>query len=478
MKLLNILISTPVGRTEAGNFIDYFPSRWSGSSGAYKTGTFYPYNLAYLSAYLKKETQHNIKMIDPNYYGIDFDEYIDIINQHTPDIFIVEIDAIVENRMLKIIASLRKLHPSLIIIACGPSPTANPEMFINAGTSFVVIGEFEGAILSLISSDFNSSTLGIYPNKRARLINLDSLPFPEDSDIKRRNYCRHYGSEYNEVEIYSTRGCPHMCNFCVIANVYAAKPSFRIRNTQSIIEEIKYLQNTIPHLEGIFFNEDSHTSNKKFIIKLCNEIIKADIKPLKINCMTNYDTLDRELLVLMKKAGYYKIRIGIESLDSSVSQYITTTKIKSNHDRLFEVLDIANELGIKVYVTLSVGAINSTYEKDITSLQQVEQLYENNLLQEFSVSMNTPMPGTPFYDLAMEKNWFTEKNSFDGAYLSTISYPNYTAEEIEATFAVAQQLREKINNKNKQKNISYSMYDKQWCAPVYAVTHRKIGDTI
>lgn len=478
MQMLNILISTPVGRTEDGNFIDYFPSRWSGSSGQYKTGTFYPYNLAYLSSYLKSKTPHHIKMIDPNYHGVDLDEYIDIINKHNPDIFIVEIDAIVEVRMQTIINKLKEQHPEMIIIACGPSPTAHPEAFIKAGANFIVMGEFEEAIYNLINSNFSADTLGIYPNKRARLINLNQLPLPEDNDIKRRDYCRHYGSEYKEVEVYTTRGCPHMCNFCVIANVYAAKPSFRIRETQSIIAELKYLQKNIPDLEGVFFNEDSHTSNKRFIMKLCQEIIDSDLKPLKINCMTNYDTLDKELLTIMKKAGYYKIRIGIESLDSSVSQFITKNRIKSNHDTLFEVLEIAKKLGIKVYVTLSVGALNSTYEKDVTSLQQVEKLYDNNLIQEFSVSMNTPMPGTPFYEEAVKNNWFTDKNSYDGAYSATINYPNYSAQEIEKAFSLAINLREKINQQNKDRKITYSMYDQEWCAPVYAVTHRKIGDII
>jgi len=73
MKKYNVSIATPVGRTEDGDYVDYFPSRWSGSSGKFKVTTFYPYNLAYLSSYAKLKTDHKIKMIDFNYYAIDME---------------------------------------------------------------------------------------------------------------------------------------------------------------------------------------------------------------------------------------------------------------------------------------------------------------------------------------------------------------------------------------------------------------------
>lgn len=478
MEKLNILIATPVGRTDKGEYIDYFPSRWSGSSGSYKVTTFFPYNLAYLSSYLKMKTNHNIKMIDPNYYGVDSIEYIDIIKKYNPDIFIVEIDAIIEEKMLSILKELKKYNSELKIITCGPSPTADPEKFLVV-CDFVALGEFEASITNLILNDFSNNTLGIHPNRREDLINLDLLPFPENNDIKRRDYCRHYGSEYNEIEIYSTRGCPHMCNFCVIANVYAAKPSFRVRNVYSVIEEIKYLKSIIPDLEGFFFNEDSHTSNRNFIVNLLNEIIKNNLNNLKYNCMTNYDTLDYELLKLMKKAGYYKIRIGIETLNESVSKFITKTKIKSSHSKLFEILDYCKELDIKIYATMSIGVRNSSLEKDLLSLEQLKSLYEEGYIQEFSVSINTPMPGTPFYQESIKENWLVKNKLFDGSRSTTIEYPNYSASDIEFVYKKATELRMYINKNNiENRNINYSMYNKQWCKPVYDITKRKIGKKI
>ena len=476
--MLNILVMTPVGRTEDNQYIDYFPSRWSGGTGQYKSTTFYPFNLAYLSSYLKMRTNHNIKMIDANYFGIDSQEYLDIVVSFEPDVYIVEIDAIIYKKQLEIIKKIKKYNKKIIIIAAGPLPTAKPQELLDNQCDFVALGEFEESITELIINDFDTKTIGIYPNGNRELIDINKLPLPENQDIKRRNYCRLYGSEYNEVEVFATRGCPYMCNFCVYANVYAGKPSFRTRAVASVLEEIKYLKSSIRDLEGIFFNDESHTSNKSYIIELCEAIIKNDLTSIKYNCMTNYDQLDLEVLTYMKKAGYYKIRIGIESLDSDTAQFITNSKIKSNHSKLMEVLDICKHLDIKVYVTISVGTKESSYKKDLNSLNNLKYLYSNNYIQEFQLSINTPMPGTPFYDESVQNNTLMKNASYNGTLKASINYTHYLNSEINDIFNQMNSFRNECMQENRQKGINYSMYDENWCKPVYAVSNRKIGDII
>ncbi len=471
---MNILITTPVGRTENGEMIDYFPSRWSGNSGKYKSTSFYPYNLAYLSSYLKVRTSFDVKMIDTNFYGIDAEEYINIIINNSPDVLIVEIDAIIHKKQIQIIKKIKQLlGKDITVIVAGPTPTVLPNLFLENGCDFVALGEFEESITELILQNFNPTTEGIYPNKRRKLIDLNKLPFPEDKDIKRRNYCRYYGSEFNEVELFATRGCPYMCNFCVYANIYAGKPSFRTRDVHSVIEEIKYLRSTIKNLEGFFFNEESHTANTQYIYTLCHAIIDCGLNDFKYNCMTNYDTLNKELLTLMKEAGYYKVRIGIETLNSESATFITPSNIKANHKRLMETLEICRDLGIKVYATISVGAKESSYEKDMRSLDTLKFLYENNYIQEFQLSINTPMPGTPFYNECQEKGYLIKDIDYDGAQASSISYPHYNAQEIAKCFQEINTFRHECIKLNMEKGIRYSMYDKTWSKPVYDINNRK-----
>jgi anaerobic magnesium-protoporphyrin IX monomethyl ester cyclase len=475
-----ILVTTPVGRTELGDQIDYFPSRWSGNSGRYKVSTFYPFSLSYLTAMLKRDTSHQVRMIDMNYYGVDSAEYIDIVCRLQPDLLIVEIDAIIYRKQLAIFASLKERLPQLRILACGPQPTATPMHALQHGVDFVATGEFEHSITDFVRGGCSTTAPGIYPNKQPSLLDVDTLPLPDDIDLRRRDYCRLYGSEYNEVEMWVTRGCPVMCNFCVVANVYYGRPNHRVRSLDSVIAEIRYLQQTVPGLEGIFFNEEAHTINRRYLQALCTRLISEGLhRELRFNCMGNYDTLDRPTLELMAQAGYYKVRIGLESLDESVMQHISRTRSKSSVQRLLDMLHDSRELGIKVYGTMSVGTVGANYESDIASLDTVERLHADGYIQEFSLSINTPLEGTPFYDKAKSEGWIIETASdFDGSYGSMINLPGYPAELINKAFAYGSQIRARINEKNQQRGVRYSSYDREWCAPVYATSGRQIGTGI
>lgn len=471
---LKILIMTPVGRTDNNEQIDYYPSGWSGNSGKYKCNTFYPYELAYLSSKLKSETEHEIMMIDANYYGVDTDEYVDIVCKTAPDVLIIEVDSIIYNKQVRIIRKLRDMKLQFKLILCGPHPTVFPEQALSDGADYVARREFEESIVNLIKSDFEDNILGIYPNEDAPLVDISKLSLPENDDIKRRNYCRLYGYEYKSVEMFITRGCPYMCNFCVASNIYYGKPNVRIRNVESVINEIKYLKSNIPDLEGIFFNGESNTANRQYVLEICNRLIEEKLNYLKFSCICNYSTLDEELLKKMKDAGFYKVRIGIESFDN---ENLKTFK-KASSNKLMEVLNNCRKVGMKVYGTISVGTVGSSYEKDIFSIDKIKEMHSEGLIQEFQTSINTPLPGTPFYKQCFENGWLNDTNSYDGTGKVMVQFPNYSSEDIQKAFNYATKVKKNIIDINIKKGINYSMYDKIWCKPVYDTTDRKIGEGI
>lgn len=473
---MKILIMTPVGRSETGEWIDYFPSRWSYTTGAYKQNSYYPYNLAYLTSYLKQETDHEILMIDANFYGVDSEEYINIVDKKSPDVLIIEVDSIVAKKQIQIIEKIKSAGYIGKIILCGPYPSHHASYVLDKGADYVAVGEFEESILNLIKSNFSPFTQGIYPNGRGTLVSLDKFPFPENNDIKRRHYNRIHSCEYKELEIYATRGCPYMCDFCVAVHVYYGKPSFRVRDPSLVIKEIKYLLTDTPELEGLFFNEDSHTINKQFITKLCEQINAEGLNYLNFECMANYADLEKSLLKKMKQAGYYKVRVGIETLEYDSLNFIK----KNNDDKLLKFLNDCQDLGIKVWTSLSMGTLGSTYDKDMKTLDHIETLYEKKLIQDLSVSINQPLAGTPFYSNCEKEKILviSKNNSFDGLKDVMVEMPGYPSEKVRLAFNRAAEIRNRVNVLNRQNGVNYSAYDRDWCEKVYSTTHRKTGEGI
>ena len=95
-------------------------------------------------------------------------------------------------------------------------------------------GEFEYAVLDLIQGKDPRHISGVYPNGNRELLDIDSLPYPEDDDIRRLDYhepnCR-----YRQIQMYASRGCPRRCNFCAAATLYYDELNWRPRDVADVV---------------------------------------------------------------------------------------------------------------------------------------------------------------------------------------------------------------------------------------------------
>ncbi|HPJ17003.1 MAG TPA: radical SAM protein [Candidatus Woesebacteria bacterium] len=422
-----ILIANSIGVDDNGNNFILFPSRWSASVGKTKSFNYYPYELAYLSSLLKKKTNHKIRMVDGNLEKLTWKEYFKKYSNFKPDYLVMETSSAVYKYDLMFALSFKKKYGTKIIF-CGQHPTAYPLEVKKGGADFVCVGEYEMTVLDIIEGKKN--VLGLYPNKRRPLINLDELPNPEDDDIKRVDYMNIGGSNYREVELFPTRGCPMNCVFCVARQLYYDQPNFRKRSINNVIEEIKYISNKYSQVEGFFFDEENHNADKKYVLDLCKAIIKNKLNNYHYEAMCGYWTIDEEMLDVMKQAGYYKLRIGIETASVKTSKGMVKN---INIDKLVGVLEMAKKYGIKMYGTFTFGAPESNKEEDNKTLLLIEKLLKEDLLEDFQASICTPQPGTPFFQYLEKNKYLLTKNWEDySATKAVYEYPDYKKTDIES----------------------------------------------
>jgi radical SAM superfamily enzyme YgiQ (UPF0313 family) len=137
----------------------------------------------------------------------------------------------------------------------------------------------------------------------------------------------------------------------------------------------------------------------------------------------------------MYQAGYYKLRIGIETASEKVAQAMRK-KIEVN--RLVDNLKVAKSIGMKMYGTFTFGAPESNREEDLKTVRLIKYLLEEALLDDLQISICTPQPGTPFHQMAKERGFLLTEDwvQFDGV-RAVVSYPDYPAQEIEEVFALA-----------------------------------------
>ena len=427
---MKILIANSVGVDSNGYHMVHVPSRWSLGVKNFTNCGYYPWELAYTSSLLKRDTDHDIKFLDGVLNAWDFDTYMQRLREEKPDWLIMESSTRTIGEDLRLAKAAKNEFKTKVIMT-GQHPMAHPEEVLKVA-DFVCIGEYEFAVLDLILGKNPKNIPGVYPNPRGELPDINLLPFPEDDDIRRIDYhepnCR-----FKQIQMYGSRGCPRRCNFCAAATLYYDQLNWRPRNVSNIIEEIKVLKKKYPEMEGVFFDEETHNIHKSFNIELAQEIQKAGLGNLKYEAMCEYVSLDEEALTKMKSAGYYKIRFGIETGSDHVAEQMTLGK-KHDLKKLRSILNFGKDIGMRFYATISVGGLGSSPEEDQKTVDLVYELASKNLIHEIQVSINTPQPGTDFYNSCIEKGLLkteTDNEGFDGNGHVVVEYPNYRAEQIQ-----------------------------------------------
>ena len=432
MKKNKVVIANSIGRDNFDNYYIHFPSRWTAKVGKVQDFSFYPYELAYLSSLLKQETSYKIKMLDGNLLGLNVAEYIDLISKEKPNWLIMETASPLYHLDLQVAKAIKSKYGCKIIF-CGQHPTTFPSQVLADGVDYVCLGEYEYTVLDILKGKSKSTIPGLYPNKIREPLDVNKLPFPEDKDISRMDYDHIGGCDYREIEFFASRGCPFSCQFCVCGNLYYKRPNWRARDIESIISEIKYLRKKYPQMEGIFFDEEDHVISKDFILRLTDAIVANKLDNLKYDAMCGYIGMDRQMLTALKKAGYYKLRIGIETASQKVARIALRKRIDIH--KLKQVLRAAKKLGIRMYGTFTFGAPGSTKIEDQKTLKLIRELLSENLLYDFQRSICTPLPGTPFYHWADKKGLLLSKNwdDYNGG-TPLVKLPNYKQEDLMSVY--------------------------------------------
>lgn len=430
---MRIVLANTVGIDSAGWSVIPYPSRWTTSSLGHEDAfTYYPRDLGYLSSLLKRDTKSSVKLVDACLKRLDRERYAELIISEKPDWLVVENSSRTFGDD-EWVARRVKDSTGAKIVMTGQHASAFPAQAL-AFADVVVKGEYLAALRGFFRD--GASARGVLETDPRELIGVAELPFPEDDDVSRLDYAKKADPicEYTQIQIYASRGCPYSCAYCVARHTYYRAPMWRARPVESVVAEMRALARKYPSLEGFFFDDEIHNANIKYTKELCKAVIAAGLDGMKLEAMLAYAPFDEEAITLMKQAGYYKARVGIETADDHVAEMMSL-KGKHRPGKLTWFLETAKKVGLKVYGTFTLGGTGSTPASDRKTIKLMSELIRNGLLHDCQVSICTPQPGAPFYDWAVKEGVINEHadfSRFDGGEEAVVSLPGYPAEEIKS----------------------------------------------
>ncbi len=205
---------------------------------------------------------------------------------------------------MKLVAAMKAANPGLKIAFVGPHVSTLPEQSLRdcPEIDFIVRKEFDYAVVDFANGKPLEDILGVSYRKNGRIVHnpdapavadLDKLPhvteiYRRDIDVTRYNvpFLLH-----PFVSLYSTRGCPAQCTFCLWPQTLSGHP-WRKRSTDDVAAEMKKAKELFPEVKEFFFDDDTFNIQKARTIELC-----AKLKPLGLtwSCTsrvtTDYETL-------------------------------------------------------------------------------------------------------------------------------------------------------------------------------------------
>ncbi|MFQ5717697.1 MAG: B12-binding domain-containing radical SAM protein, partial [Nitrospinales bacterium] len=438
---MKVAVCNSVGIDAEGSAMIHSPSRWTNSSKDPNVFTYYPWQLAYCSSILKRDTDSEVRFFDGCLEKLDHQAFVDKVSEFAPDYLVMDCATRTIEADGKFAREIKRRFGTRLII-CGPHATTYPDE-VGEYSDYVVRREYELAVRDIVRGKDPNDIPGLYPNPVREPLDVNDLPLPEDHDVSRLDYGipGEPSSEYLEIQAYASRGCPLSCSFCVCGNISYARPNWRPRKPENVIRELDYLRGKYPHMEGIFFDEEVHNGSKKYMLELTRAIRESGHADLKYDVMCGLWPMDEEVLESMKGAGYYMVRLGIETAEEGAAAGMELGT-KFNPEKLKRLLRFGSSIGLKFYGTFTFGGENSTDEGDKKTIALINELIGENLLWRFQLSISTPQPGTPFFNRARAQGFLRDVDwkRFDGGNFCVVDRPNYPARQVEANYREAEKL--------------------------------------
>jgi len=187
----------------------------------------------------------------------------------------------------------------------------------------------------------------------------------------------------------------------------------RFRDPHKVVDEIELIHHNLG-FDRVNIVDDTFTLNHKHTQALCREMIRRNLS-VEWNAYSRVDTLNRDILELMREAGCTFLVFGIESgnqeILDTIRKGITVEKVRSG-------IQLTSTVGISSFASFVLGLPGETAETAHQSLALARELFEGYGVQ-YGFHFLSPLPGTELFE---------ESDKF-GLQIFTRNWARYNANE-------------------------------------------------
>ena len=340
-----------------------------------------PRDLAYLREYYTHPDLSPFSTFSHYYhFGATVEEVGRAVARECPDL--VGISSLFSAYHEEALACAREIKKRLKvpIVMGGAHVSAMPRSVLaDPSVDFVIRGEGEWPLVELVRALRESRDVTSVPSlgyksgcepvltPTAASYPLDELPPADFSDFPKERYLF---DKRPLCSLVASRGCPHRCAFCSVQST--SGPTYRKRPPEQVLAEMRERYG-----EGYrVFNleDDNLTYHQDCFRSLLEGCIagfpEGEIRLLAMNGIS-YLSLNRELLDLMKRAGFHHLDLSLVSAEEA-----TLARMRRPHslEKYLEVVKEAHALGLPVVSYQILGLPEEPLEAMIATMALTARL--------------------------------------------------------------------------------------------------------
>ena len=288
---------------------------------------------------------------------------------------------------------MNETFPDTKFVLCGPISVNAENILLEFPIDACIKGEYEKGAVRVIEG-----ARGIIEHDLLSREEMNAAPYHFMDALHAHRYwdSNPQGQIAPHAQVWSSRGCPFKCIFCVWPATMtgndpdgAGKRSVR-HYTPDYMEG--YLCELIERYQyrSIYFDDDTFNLGNSHVVKMCEVMTRIG---LPWSAMCRADTIRMETWRLMREAGCFGVKIGFESGNQWVVDNIVNKHLDLDHAA--SVVHELKRLGMTVHGTFTYGLPGETLEQMMDTKRFIKSLP----FDSYQESGTAEIEGTPLATL-------------------------------------------------------------------------------
>jgi radical SAM superfamily enzyme YgiQ (UPF0313 family) len=358
----------------------------------------YPFFLGYAATYAARLDGVEVTFRDSIALAESYAQYYAAVSAGGFDYIVIESASPSWEHDQALIVSLNRLCPTSRIVLTGPITSQGQVLLDSVPIHAAIRGEYEKGVVRVLRGES-----GVIDFDLLTTAEMNEAPYPYYDAVYAHRYwdANPKGMRSPQAQVWSSRGCPYKCIFCVWpATMTGNDPDGTQKRTvrhysadymQGFLEEIvgKY------RYQSIYFDDDTFNLGDRHVERMCAVMRRIGV-PWSAMCRA--DTIRLDLWREMKDSGCFGVKVGFESGNQQVVDTIVNKRLDLEAAR--QAVAEMKRVGLTVHGTFTYGLPGETREQMLDTKRYITTLGLDTLQESGCAEIE----GTPLHTLNNTKS--------------------------------------------------------------------------